>query len=66
MFNSFNGLELKLLRLFNEFSLEDVADKIGKSKHLIDLNLFRGAKSPTVNIGFADRFLFLKCQASKK
>ncbi len=27
MFQSFNGLELKLLRLFNEYSLEDVAEK---------------------------------------
>lgn len=35
MFNSFNGLELKLLRLFNEFSLEDVAEKIEKSKQYV-------------------------------
>lgn len=35
MFNSFNGLELKLLRLFNELSLEDVALKVNKSKQYI-------------------------------
>lgn len=35
MFQTFNGLELKLLRLFNELSLEDVAEKLGKSKQYI-------------------------------
>lgn len=46
MFNSFNGLELKLLRLFNEFSLEDVADKIGKSKQYVH-KLETGLSYPT-------------------
>lgn len=46
MFNSFNGLELKLLRLFNEFSLEDVAVKVGKSKQYIH-KLETGLSYPT-------------------
>lgn len=46
MFNSFNGLELKLLRLFNEFSLEDVAEKVGKSKQYIH-KLETGLSYPT-------------------
>ncbi|OTG67303.1 helix-turn-helix domain-containing protein [Acinetobacter silvestris] len=46
MFNSFNGLELKLLRLFNEFSLEDVADKLGKSKQYVH-KLETGLSYPT-------------------
>ncbi|MDH0710960.1 helix-turn-helix domain-containing protein [Acinetobacter johnsonii] len=46
MFQSFNGLELKLLRLFNEYSLEDVAEKIGKSKQYIH-KLETGLSYPT-------------------
>lgn len=46
MFNSFNGLELKLLRLFNEFSLEDVAEKVGKSKQYVH-KLETGLSYPT-------------------
>ncbi|MHA3060886.1 ImmA/IrrE family metallo-endopeptidase [Acinetobacter sp. ANC 4636] len=46
MFNSFNGLELKLLRLFNEFSLEDVAKKVDKSKQYIH-KLETGLSYPT-------------------
>ncbi|MFV5490486.1 ImmA/IrrE family metallo-endopeptidase [Acinetobacter sp. ASP199] len=46
MFNSFNGLELKLLRLFNELSLEDVAVKVGKSKQYIH-KLETGLSYPT-------------------
>ncbi|ENX15960.1 hypothetical protein F894_00766 [Acinetobacter sp. CIP 51.11] len=46
MFNSFNGLELKLLRLFNELSLEDVAAKVQKSKQYIH-KLETGLSYPT-------------------
>ncbi|QIT19046.1 helix-turn-helix domain-containing protein [Acinetobacter pittii] len=46
MFNTFNGLELKLLRLFNGLSLEDVAIKVEKSKQYIH-KLETGLSYPT-------------------
>ncbi len=46
MLNTFNGLELKLLRLFYEYSLEDVALKLGKSRQYIH-KLETGQSYPT-------------------
>lgn len=49
MFNTFNGLELKLLRLFYEYSLEDVAEKLGKSRQYIH-KLETGLSYPTEDL----------------
>ena len=49
MNNFFNGLELRLLRQLNQFSLEDLANKVGKSRqflHKIEMNQV----TPTVDL----------------
>lgn len=46
MLNTFNGLELRLLRLFYEYSLEEVAEKLGKSRQYIH-KLETGLSYPT-------------------
>jgi Zn-dependent peptidase ImmA (M78 family)/transcriptional regulator with XRE-family HTH domain len=46
MNNIFNGAELRLARIFNNFSLDEVADKVGKTRQYIH-KLESGQAAPT-------------------